>query len=466
MSFTTQSVDQICPIYSGISLWSKNLNFIDWSDLEDVFKSHKDYVLINIAASRCAPCRNWAAYINNNLNLQSILWDNSNCGFVAVTWDDINRNTNLKTWKNAVWWFVAEHSNSVNNTSDLLNLWIDISSIPRYALMQRDGSYIDDNIDFDEVSQYCHSCVLETSSCGNSIVENTEECDDGNLNNNDGCDNTCKFEKKQTGTSCFLNEECESWYCYTSTTGKCVSGIYGEKISCAWLTSKEQCEQFKQDAWENWEWVSVCKWEEEITSVCKEQICGDSIVDPNEQCDGVGQAQCGKWATCTITGKVPCTCQYSEVIVPDKIPDDTGDTDENSDTIVDDVSQPEKEYKNWDTSLPIDSQPTLDPMLRWDDTPSQTKRSNPTDIQREEQAIQQNTQKTFDSTTTPTFEPKKTTDTTATQNVVVSSQRPIKNVDISPTKSVDTTETITKSKIQLTLRERIKQTLLRFLGQK
>ncbi len=80
----------------------------------------------------------------------------------------------------------------------------------------------------------------------------------------------------------------------------------------------EQCDDWN---FTNWDWCNnMCEKEK-----LQEPFCGNGILDKWEQCDGVWQAQCGKWATCSTTWKAPCTCQYSEVIGPDKIPEGTSD---------------------------------------------------------------------------------------------------------------------------------------------
>lgn len=50
-------------------------------------------------------------------------------------------------------------------------------------------------------------------------------------------------------------------------------------------------------------------------------ICGNWIKEAGEQCDGKWQAECWKWATCVTTWKMPCTCQYNEVVNPEIITD-------------------------------------------------------------------------------------------------------------------------------------------------
>jgi hypothetical protein len=61
-------------------------------------------------------------------------------------------------------------------------------------------------------------------------------------------------------------------------------------------------------------------------SSCEEKTCGDGIVDPGEQCDGIGQAQCQSGYICNApSAKFPCQC--SAIKIEDKHTDKTISSD-------------------------------------------------------------------------------------------------------------------------------------------
>jgi hypothetical protein len=375
--FKTQSVNQ-CPELPWAILWNKNPFFSDGSDLSSLFWTTNEYLLIDVSKTNCAACTSLWNAMNQDSEIQKLLWPESNCWFLSVA-----ATSDLNARKNHIWWFIAANSKWYWSPSwdvraklaEFWNkLWLSnlINGVPRYVFMKRDGTFVNESISPSHttikniVQQYC-------TMCPNTWWANGEECSQ--------------------------NSECESWYCEQTTVSKCVSWQYGEKIACAWFTTEEQCLGFTQPIGPNNSVVSVCEWEEKTTGVCSEvpdpvtsvycdedkdgvfaktsvstdqnliphanltnnwtynyctalyckqwitcqsnpwtdcddtnpQIqtcpwtCGDWILDKWEQCDGVWQAQCGKWATCSTTWKTPCTCQYSEVIGPDKIPEGTSD---------------------------------------------------------------------------------------------------------------------------------------------
>jgi cysteine-rich repeat protein len=188
------------------------------------------------------------------------------------------------------------------------------------------------------------------------------------------------WNEGQIWDSCMSNEECTSGTCELIFEWSCQSWNYWNIIFCTQSAiNKAQCEWFKQPRWQNWEMVSVCIWQEkviwwvcvancgngivewdeecddtnlnngdgcskecqiEVRKICGDGVCSASensnncpsdcailcwngVLESWEQCDGIGQAQCSKWATCSTTWKAPCMCQYSEVIDPDKLLDTT-----------------------------------------------------------------------------------------------------------------------------------------------
>ncbi len=52
---------------------------------------------------------------------------------------------------------------------------------------------------------------------------------------------------------------------------------------CTKIIKQTECNQLRE-----------CDRNQEQAGICKEELCGDGILDPREQCDGKGQAQCGK----------------------------------------------------------------------------------------------------------------------------------------------------------------------------
>lgn len=158
-----------------------------------------------------------------------------------------------------------------------------------------------------------------SSICWNLNIENFEECDDWNNVNWDGCSAACAIEKPN---NVYCDVDKDTYFAKTSVPTNSTSWYPYVTIQSNWLY--EYCSSIvcyiniscQENPWndcdDNDKNVQECPW-----------ICGDWILDQWEQCDGVWQAQCGKWATCSTTWKAPCTCQYSEVIGPDKLPDTT-----------------------------------------------------------------------------------------------------------------------------------------------
>ncbi len=76
-------------------------------------------------------------------------------------------------------------------------IWLTTTSIPKMALLKRDGTYVNDDIELSEIAQYCTMCPMESWD----IWDN-----------------------------CLADGECQSWVCEEITQGKCVSWQYGEKF--------------------------------------------------------------------------------------------------------------------------------------------------------------------------------------------------------------------------------------------
>lgn len=178
-----------CPTLSGATLWTKNISFTDASTLSDVFSTTNEYVLIDIGATRCSACRSKAAEINGSTTLKNLLWPNSNCWFASIV-----AANDLTNWKNSVWWFVAQHSKWFTNFSTNgwigAALWINnLSTIPRIALLRRNGTYVSDNFSTSNLAQYCTMCPM-VEHCTDAVDNDGDgsiDCDDADCEEDPAC---------------------------------------------------------------------------------------------------------------------------------------------------------------------------------------------------------------------------------------------------------------------------------------
>jgi hypothetical protein len=92
--------------------------------------------------------------------------------------------------------------------------------------------------------------------------------------------------------------ECESWYCYGYEPAWCVNNPQAVDINygLSWVRcqfehlDKESCENDQSEV----NGVKECIRLDTTPWYCKESVCGDGIVDPWEECDWAGPAQCEK----------------------------------------------------------------------------------------------------------------------------------------------------------------------------
>ncbi|HVY47071.1 MAG TPA: DUF4215 domain-containing protein [Minicystis sp.] len=138
--------------------------------------------------------------------------------------------------------------------------------------------------------QPCVSTVV----CGDGKVTGMETCDDGNTVDGDGCSSTCDVEP--------------GWQC--STPGqRCVAAACGDGI----LAGNEQCDDGNTDAGDGCS--ATCKLEPGFAcvtqagppaSVCHATVCGDGVKEGFEQCD---DGNLVPYDGCSPTCTVEPTCQ-------------------------------------------------------------------------------------------------------------------------------------------------------------
>jgi Leucine-rich repeat (LRR) protein len=137
----------------------------------------------------------------------------------------------------------------------------------------------------------------------------------------ENCQDNGWGDGNQIGDNCWGNLwECEEWYCYGYEPPACEPRITRQKeelwiaVNCELLTSwwQEACEKEHVDGHQHCQWVEPVKW------ICKESICGDGILDPWEECDWAGQAQCSDGMVCGQPWeKMECQCRIMPVHEPD-----------------------------------------------------------------------------------------------------------------------------------------------------
>jgi cysteine-rich repeat protein len=138
----------------------------------------------------------------------------------------------------------------------------------------------------------CDGCSADCKSdetCGNNIVDacKGETCDDGNNRSGDGCSSTCQ-SNEQCGNGMVdanLGEQCDTGGIETATCevdcklARCGDGIKntlaGESCDDGNTTSGDGCDD-----------------------KCHKEICGDSIVEDDEQCDDGTNATNGACPAC------------------------------------------------------------------------------------------------------------------------------------------------------------------------
>lgn len=149
-------------------------------------------------------------------------------------------------------------------------------------------------------------CTLETSgcsmaSCGDGLVEGSETCDDGGIAPGDGCSPECQVE--------------DGWLC-TGEPSVC-ERLCGNGV----IDPTEDCEGDNLDGQDcttlgmSFEGGTLtcgpaCRFD---TSQCMLPTCGNGIIDPGEQCDGIelGLATCQSLGF--VSGMLQCTvsCGYN-----------------------------------------------------------------------------------------------------------------------------------------------------------
>jgi cysteine-rich repeat protein len=169
-----------CPVLSGVTLWTKNITFSDSTNLASIFWTTKQYVVVGVSDERCGPCLNKAATLNQDTALQKRVWPDSICWFVTIV-----PAQNLAIWKNKsqVQWFVANNSKWYSSSASniMQSMWLSNLGIPRMALLKRDGTYLNDDIQLSEIAQYCMMCPFKQNPpvwtwevCGDTVDKNAD----------------------------------------------------------------------------------------------------------------------------------------------------------------------------------------------------------------------------------------------------------------------------------------------------
>ena len=247
----------------------------------------------------------------------------------------------LYLYKNQLCWILPEnfmiHGSWTQETQQISYLWTqhnyliddEASYSPEMREWMKSKWFIDKSTnkisyqtptnctDMDEKSgQIGDSCGGKAGGCEIGTCQNykSQICKNISGQNDIDCNSIVDQKICNNNSSCEREDE-KLWIC---TEPFCGDNKVNQDI--------EQCDGASVDSCPiSW---STCSPKCHCTPPKSEPICGNWILEEWEQCDGKGQAQCGSWATCVTTGKTPCTCQYSEVVVPDKLPDTTtGDGD-------------------------------------------------------------------------------------------------------------------------------------------
>jgi thermitase len=182
-----------CPILSGTILWSRNASFSDWTNLESVFWTKNQYLLIDVSKTNCWSCTSLWQAMNQDSSIQKLLWPDSTCWFLSVV-----STSNLSARKSHIWWFVADHSKWYWSPSwsvramleEFWNkIWLSdpINATPRYVFMKRDGTFINQEIWLSHttikniVQQYCTMCPFKETPpiwtgevCGDTVDKNAD----------------------------------------------------------------------------------------------------------------------------------------------------------------------------------------------------------------------------------------------------------------------------------------------------
>ncbi len=113
----------------------------------------------------------------------------------------------------------------------------------------------------------CRNGACTPGVCGDMYVTSPEECDDGNEVEGDGCDNNCMFSCVSTDITrdCTPADACAGQGTCNDTTHECAAGtplVYGTPCG-----SGGYCNH---------------------SATCTVAVCGNSIVEPGEDCDDGG----------------------------------------------------------------------------------------------------------------------------------------------------------------------------------
>ena len=303
--------DKIVNMSFGCCVWWPSCPVIPWDEYhaecydpfaESVITAATNawVVIVAAAGNSDAPYAAYPAHYEGVIGVGALKEDGSKASFsnygegvdVMVPWVSI-----LST---CVWWWYCSKS----GTSMSSPFMVSIIALQQALWISGDPVYFAQNVKWNVEAHILNTCG---SLCGNGILEWNEACDDGNLDNDDGCDASCAIELQDNWDACTDDNECISWNCEETITYACVSGAYGEKLSCPWFTTQVGCEWFQQNVGPGWALVSVCTWQQTVTWICTAS-CGNGIVEDGEACDDgntTDSDECGN--DCTQS---PTTCEY------------------------------------------------------------------------------------------------------------------------------------------------------------
>ncbi len=169
------------------------------------------------------------------------------------------------------------------------------------------------------LSGTCTFAPITVTRCWDGIVNWTEQCDDGNTSNNDGCNSSCHAESVPSCNNFNLQASpliIYSWqtvtYSWTTPLGYRYQNLnFGD-----WISVNISWSAFNTGhtyiSWWTYVWQAIIQniYSGSIISQCNftgvtMAICGDSIVQGNEQCDDGSSNGTTGYCNATCSGFIP-----------------------------------------------------------------------------------------------------------------------------------------------------------------